>query len=100
MIFWRSRNCTQCTSLRPPTLTRFVSSKPVSVARLFGIFSLLALALSAVGLYSVVSYGVATRTLGRVLSGDGPGFGRDSRSVRIFLRRCKMMCVVSSPYCG
>ena len=30
--------------------------------RLFGIFSLLALALSAVGLYSVVSYGVATRT--------------------------------------
>jgi putative ABC transport system permease protein len=31
------------------------------VARLFGIFSLLALALSAVGLYSVVSYGVATR---------------------------------------
>jgi predicted permease len=33
-----------------------------AVARLFGIFSLLALALSAVGLYSVVSYGVATRT--------------------------------------
>jgi hypothetical protein len=32
------------------------------VARLFGIFSLLALALSAVGLYSVVSYGVAVRT--------------------------------------
>jgi predicted permease len=32
------------------------------VARLFGIFSLLALALSAVGLYSVVSYGVASRT--------------------------------------
>ena len=32
------------------------------MARLFGIFSLLALALSAVGLYSVVSYGVATRT--------------------------------------
>jgi ABC-type antimicrobial peptide transport system permease subunit len=32
------------------------------VARLFGVFSLLALALSAVGLYSVVSYGVATRT--------------------------------------
>ena len=32
------------------------------VARLFGIFSLLALALSAVGLYSVVSYGVAIRT--------------------------------------
>jgi len=32
------------------------------VARLFGIFSVLALALSAVGLYSVVSYGVATRT--------------------------------------
>ena len=32
------------------------------VARLFGIFSLLALVLSAVGLYSVVSYGVATRT--------------------------------------
>ena len=32
------------------------------IARLFGIFSLLALALSAVGLYSVVSYGVATRT--------------------------------------
>jgi ABC-type antimicrobial peptide transport system permease subunit len=29
---------------------------------LFGIFSVLALALSAVGLYSVVSYGVATRT--------------------------------------
>src|SRR5206468_4931989 len=28
---------------------------------LFGIFSMLALALSAVGLYSVVSYGVATR---------------------------------------
>jgi putative ABC transport system permease protein len=32
------------------------------VARLFGIFSILALALSAVGLYSVVSYGVAART--------------------------------------
>jgi predicted permease len=32
------------------------------VARLFAIFSVLALALSAVGLYSVVSYGVATRT--------------------------------------
>jgi predicted permease len=32
------------------------------VARLFGIFSMLALALAAVGLYSVVSYGVATRT--------------------------------------
>jgi len=32
------------------------------VARLFGIFSILALARSAVGLYSVVSYGVATRT--------------------------------------
>ena len=32
------------------------------VVRLFGIFSVLALALSAVGLYSVVSYGVATRT--------------------------------------
>ena len=32
------------------------------VARLFAIFSLLALALSAVGLYSVVSYGVAIRT--------------------------------------
>jgi predicted permease len=32
------------------------------VARLFGIFSILALTLSAVGLYSVVSYGVATRT--------------------------------------
>ena len=32
------------------------------VAKLFGIFSMLALALSAVGLYSVVSYGVAMRT--------------------------------------
>jgi putative ABC transport system permease protein len=32
------------------------------VARLFGIFSMLALSLSAVGLYSVVSYGVALRT--------------------------------------
>jgi len=32
------------------------------VTTLFGIFSLLALALAAVGLYSVVSYGVATRT--------------------------------------
>lgn len=32
------------------------------VAALFGIFSVLALALAAVGLYSVVSYGVATRT--------------------------------------
>src|SRR6185503_1715414 len=32
------------------------------VANLFGVFSILALALSAVGLYSVVSYGVATRT--------------------------------------
>lgn len=32
------------------------------VARLFAIFSVLALALSAVGLYSVVSYGVAART--------------------------------------
>jgi predicted permease len=32
------------------------------VARLFSIFSMLALVLSAVGLYSVVSYGVATRT--------------------------------------
>jgi ABC-type antimicrobial peptide transport system permease subunit len=31
------------------------------VARLFAVFSLLALALSAVGLYSVVSYGVAMR---------------------------------------
>lgn len=32
------------------------------VATLFGIFSLLGLALAALGLYSVVSYGVATRT--------------------------------------
>ena len=32
------------------------------VATLFGIFSILALALAAAGLYSVVSYGVATRT--------------------------------------
>jgi len=32
------------------------------VARLFAIFSVLALVLAAVGLYSVVSYGVATRT--------------------------------------
>jgi len=32
------------------------------VAMLFGIFSVLALALAAVGLYSVVSYAVATRT--------------------------------------
>jgi predicted permease len=32
------------------------------MARLFGIFSILALALAAAGLYSVVSYGVATRT--------------------------------------
>jgi hypothetical protein len=32
------------------------------VATLFGIFSILALALAAVGLHSVVSYGVATRT--------------------------------------
>ncbi len=32
------------------------------VAMLFGVFSMLALALAAVGLYSVVSYGVATRT--------------------------------------
>src|SRR5256885_466851 len=32
------------------------------MATLFGIFSVLALALAAVGLYSVVSYGVATRT--------------------------------------
>jgi predicted permease len=32
------------------------------VATLFGIFSILALALAAVGLYSVVSYGIATRT--------------------------------------
>ena len=32
------------------------------VAALFGIFSVLALVLAAVGLYSVVSYGVANRT--------------------------------------
>ena len=32
------------------------------VARLFAIFSVLALLLAAAGLYSVVSYGVATRT--------------------------------------
>ncbi len=32
------------------------------VATLFGVFSVLALALAVVGLYSVVSYGVATRT--------------------------------------
>jgi ABC-type antimicrobial peptide transport system permease subunit len=32
------------------------------MARLFGIFSVLALVLAAAGLYSVVSYGVATRT--------------------------------------
>jgi ABC-type antimicrobial peptide transport system permease subunit len=37
-------------------------SQQALVARLFAIFSILALALSAVGLYSVVSYGVATRT--------------------------------------
>jgi len=37
-------------------------SQQALVARLFGIFSMLALALSAVGLYSVVSYGVVTRT--------------------------------------
>ncbi len=32
------------------------------MATLFGVFAVLALALAAVGLYSVVSYGVATRT--------------------------------------
>ena len=32
------------------------------MARLFAIFSVLALLLAAAGLYSVVSYGVATRT--------------------------------------
>src|SRR4029077_17193139 len=32
------------------------------VATLFGLFSILALTLGAVGLYSVVAYGVATRT--------------------------------------
>jgi ABC-type antimicrobial peptide transport system permease subunit len=32
------------------------------IARLFAIFSILALVLAATGLYSVVSYGVATRT--------------------------------------
>src|SRR5262249_15334108 len=32
------------------------------MARLFAVFSVLALALAATGLYSVVSYGVATRT--------------------------------------
>ncbi len=37
-------------------------AKQQLVARLFGIFSVIALLLAAVGLYSVVSYGVATRT--------------------------------------
>jgi putative ABC transport system permease protein len=37
-------------------------SRQLFMARLFAVFSVLALVLAAVGLYSVVSYGVATRT--------------------------------------
>lgn len=37
-------------------------SQQLFMARLFAVFSVLALVLAAVGLYSVVSYGVATRT--------------------------------------
>jgi putative ABC transport system permease protein len=48
-------------------LDQWISTQPEYaqqrlVAALFGIFSMLGLALAAVGLYSVVSYGVANRT--------------------------------------
>ncbi len=51
----------------PRDLQAYITSEPEYaqqrlVATLFGIFSLLALALALVGLYSVVSYGVAVRT--------------------------------------
>ncbi|MGB2642638.1 MAG: ABC transporter permease [Candidatus Acidiferrum sp.] len=53
--------------MRVRDLEEWIKSEPEYsqqrfVATLFGIFSVLALALAAVGLYSVVSYGVATRT--------------------------------------
>jgi predicted permease len=53
--------------MRVRDLERWITERPEYaqqklIANLFTLFSVLALALSAVGLYSVVSYGVATRT--------------------------------------
>ena len=53
--------------MRVRDLTQWITEAPEYaqmrlVANLFAIFSVLALALAAIGLYSVVSYGVATRT--------------------------------------
>jgi ABC-type antimicrobial peptide transport system permease subunit len=54
-------------AMRTRDLNEWIRNEPEYVqqrlvAALFGLFSILALALAAVGLYSVVSYGVASRT--------------------------------------